>query len=148
MSTAGERAAHLQAVPEPQGPERATEHRRRDFWVVDGGFDFAARVVRFLGGTLLVTFIIGLVGALVLHATIIETQRDLDARNAEIAQLEHETEAMRHELAELEAPARIVAAAKRLGMIEAPSILYLNVENAPLDERTVTIAKNQLRTPG
>lgn len=147
MSTVGE-TLHLRAVPDQTEPGSPRDRSRRDFRVVEDGLDLAARVARFLGATLLVTFIIGLVGALVLHATIIESQRDLDARNAQITQLEHETEAMRHELAELEAPARIVDAAKRLGMIEAPSIVYLNVENGQLDDRTITIAKNQLQAPG
>jgi cell division protein FtsL len=135
----------LEAAPNEQGqPAR----RPRDFWVIDGGFDVAARVARFLGTTLLVTFIVGLVGALVLHATIIENQRDLDAQRREITLLEQETEEMRHQLAELEAPARIVAAAKDMGMIEAPSIVYLNAPGGPLGERTIIIAENQLRTSG
>ena len=132
----------------PAGQPETDGSATRDFWVVDGGLDLAARVARFLGSTLLVTFIIGLVGALVLHATIIESQRDLDGRKAEIERVQEETDAMRHELAELEAPARIVAEAKNMGMIEAPSILYLNVPSGRLDERTIAVAENQLRTAG
>ena len=145
MTVAGETSVRpLEAVP--GGHKQAPRRDRREFWVIEGGFDLAARVARFLGSILLVTFIIGLVGALVLHATIIENQRDLDSQRVEIAQLEQDTEAMRHQLAELEAPARIVAAAKSQGMIEAPSIVYLNVLADALDERTMTIAENQLRS--
>ena len=56
-----------------------------------------------------------------------------------------DTEAMRSELAELEAPARIVAEAEGLGMIEAPSIVYITVPGAALDGRTMNVAANQLR---
>ena len=118
---------------------------RRELGVIEGRLGLAARLLRFLGTTLLVTFIVGLVGALVLHATIIETQRDLDTERGEIVRLATQTEAMRSELAELEAPARIVAEALELGMIEAPSIVYLTAPNGLLDERTLSVAGNQLR---
>ncbi|MGZ0179258.1 MAG: hypothetical protein ACKVIQ_20525, partial [Acidimicrobiales bacterium] len=107
--------------------------------------DLASRVARFLGTTLLVTLIVGLVGALVLHATIIENQRDLDSQRSEIARIATQTESMRSKLAELEAPARIVADARALGMIEAPSIEYLIAPGSALDDRTLGIAANQLR---
>lgn len=117
----------------------------RDFSVVDGRLDMASRVARFLGTTLLVTFIVGLVGALVFHATIIENQRDLDSQRNQIVRIELATEAMRSELAELEAPARIVTEARELGMIEAPSIAYLTAPGGTLDNRTLVIAANELR---
>ena len=97
---------------------------------------------------MLVTFIVGLVGALVLHATIIENQRDLDSQRNDIVRIAADTEGMRSELAELEAPARIVDEARALGMIEAPSIEYLTAPGATLDERTLIIAANQLRDNG
>ncbi len=117
----------------------------RDFGVVEGRLDRATRAARFLGTTLLVAFIVGLVGALVLHATIIENQRDLDAQRQQIVRTANQTEAMRSELAELEAPARIVAEARDLGRIEAPSITYLTAPGGTLDGRTLSIAANQLR---
>lgn len=133
--------SHLRVVPqEHQAPET-----HRDFGVIEGGIDLASRVLRFMGTTLLVTFIIGLVGALVLHATIIENQRDLDGQRNDITRIASETEAMRSALAELEAPARIVEEARAFGMIEAPSIEYLTAPGSPLDDRTLTIAANQLR---
>lgn len=139
--TAYEKTAQLTAVPS----DASDAHNERDFGVIDGGFGLAARIIRFMGTTLLVTFIVGLVGALVLHATIIENQRELDAQRTEIARLATETESMRSELAELEAPARIVSEAEDLGMIEAPSIAYITAPGSELDDRTLTIASNQLR---
>ena len=141
------RSQHLAAVPakgQPQ-PEQTT---RREFGVIEGRLGLATRFLRAMGTTLLVTFIIGLVGALVLHATIIENQRDLDAQRAEINRIAAETEAMRSELAELEAPARVVEEALDLGMIEAPSIVYLTAPAQQLDDLTLTVAANQLRENG
>jgi cell division protein FtsL len=141
---ANDTANRLTAVPQEQG-EQTT---RREFGVIEGRLDLASRVARFLGTTLLVTFIVGLVGALVLHATIIENQRDLDSQRSEIARIATQTEAMRSELAELEAPARIVEDARELGMIEAPSIEYLTAPGSTLDDLTLSIAANQLRANG
>ena len=132
---------NLTAVPQ----EQSGKQTRRDFGVIEGRLGLAARAIRFMGTTLLVTFIVGLVGALVLHATIIENQRDLDSQRSQIARIAADTEGMRSELAELEAPARIVEEARALGMIEAPSIEYLTAPGATLDNRTLSIAANQLR---
>lgn len=139
-------APHLRPVEEPIPHE--AEAPRRTFGVIEGGFDRAARFIRLLGSTLLVTFIVGLVGALMVHATIIENQRDLDETRQYLDGLRADTEALRHELAELEAPARIAADARSLGMIEAPSITYLQTPGNELDERTLSVAANQLRRAG
>ena len=135
---------HLETAPQAQ-PEQSEHHERQTFDVVEGRLGRATRAVRALGTTLLVTFVVGLVGALVLHATIIQDQRALDAQRTDIARVLADTEAMRSELAELEAPARIVAEAEGLGMIEAPSIVYITVPGAALDGRTMNVAANQLR---
>jgi len=129
---------------QPDAPA-AGEHR---FSVIEGRLDLASRVARVLGTTLLITFIVGLVGALVLHATIIENQRDLDTQRQRIARVASETEEMRSELAELEAPARIVSEAREQGMIEAPSIAYLTAPAGMLDHRTLVVAANDLRGTG
>ena len=141
QSARGNTAKHLQVVPKEHAQRGA---RRHELDVIEGRLGFATRLIRFLGTTLLVTFIVGLVGALVLHATIIENQRDLDSQRAAISRIALETEAMRSELAELEAPSRIVAEARDLGMVEAPEIEYLVATNGQLDERALTIAANRL----
>lgn len=140
MSMISDAMSHLSAVPnEIQEPE---EPRR--FGVIEGGFDRAAHWARLLGTTLLVTFVVGLIGALGVHATIIENQRELDGQRQQIASLGADTEALRHQLAELEAPARIVAEARDLGMIDAPAVTYLQIPGGILDERTIIVAENQL----
>lgn len=121
---------------------------RHPLEVIEGRRDVVTRFARFLGGALLVTLIVGLVGALGFHATIVETQRGLDERNERIEKLEASTELLRQELAELAAPARVVAEAKSLGMIEAPSIVYLSAPAGELDERTLNVARNQLEGSG
>lgn len=140
MSMIGDALSHLSAVPdEVQEPQE-----QRTFGVIEGGFDRAARWARLFGTTMLVTFVVGLIGALGVHATIIENQRALDGQRQEISRLGADTEALRHELAELEAPARIVAEARDLGMIDAPAVTYLKIPGGLLDERTIIVAENQL----
>jgi cell division protein FtsL len=142
----GTTAATARLTAAPGGHQE--QRTKRDFGVIEGRLDTATRILRFLGTTVLVTFIVGLVGALVLHATIIENQRDLDSQRNDIVRIAADTEGMRSELAELEAPARIVDEARALGMIEAPSIEYLTAPGATLDERTLIFAANQLRDNG
>ena len=139
MSTVGDALLERRATP-----LREAKDERPQLDVVEGGFDRAARWIRLLGTILLVTFIVGLVGALAVHATIIQNQRDLDERRRAISDLQAETEAMRHELAELEAPSRIVEEARKLGMIDAPEITYLQTSGGLLAERTIIVAENQL----
>lgn len=142
-------APRLRAVrPGESHPGERGQPGRQSFEVIDSRRRLVSQFVRFLGGTLLVTLIVGLVGALVLHATIVETQRGLDERNDRIAKLEASTELLRQDLAELAAPARVVAEAKSLGMIEAPSIVYLSAPAGELDERTLSVARHQLEGSG
>lgn len=148
MSTI-ETSIHEFAQPDIDAPETdAAALNAPALSVVEGRRDAAGRLVRFLGATLLVTVIVGLVGALVLHATIIETQRELDNRQDLIDALEADTVEMRHELATLEAPARIVASAKAFGMIEAPEIVYLQSSTTALNERTLGVAAYELEGAG
>ncbi len=130
---------------QPGHSDPVDQRATRSFRVIDGGVSMASRLVRFLGTTLAVTVVIGLVGGLVLHAKIIERQHDLDERNRQIATLEVEAQILSLELAQLEAPARIVREAKTLGMIEAPAVVYLQGSPAELDDRVLRVASAQLR---
>lgn len=144
-----EAAPRLRAVrPGETVPQETGTNPRRSFEVIENRRKLASRLLRFFAGTLLVTVIVGLIGALVLHATIVEAQQNLDERNAEIQALEDKTELLRQELAELAAPARVVSEAKSLGMIEAPSIVYLTAPSEALDERTLSVARHQLEGSG
>jgi len=136
--------ATAQPAEIPRHDESTTEPRR-SFLVVEGGFDRVAQAARRFGTTLLVTFVIGLVGALFVHATIIENQKALDTQRRQIDALVVDTDALRNDLAELEAPSRVVTEALELGMIEPPSVLYLNAPAGPLDDRLLAAATSQLR---
>jgi len=139
---------HLRAVRpgESGAPESVTPGERR-LRIVERR-QLAGRIMRYLGGMALLTLIVALVGALVLHATIVQTQQGLDEKNDRIDELESATEVLRQQLAELAAPERVVSEAKDLGMIEAPSIVYLNAPAEELDERTLTVARHQLEGSG
>lgn len=128
----------------PEHPRQPTTEPKRSFLVIEGGFDRVAQWARRFGTTLLVTFIIGLVGALFVHATIIENQKALDTQRRDIEALVVDTDSLRNQLAELEAPARVVSEALELGMIEPPSVLYLNTPAGPLDDRLLAAAASQL----
>lgn len=136
--------SHLASV----GARPSQTRRATPITVVEGGRNVAASALRFLGTTLFATFVTGLVGALVLQATIIQKQGVIDKGRAEIAVLETSTEGLHQDLAALEAPARIVTEARRLGMIDAPETVYLNAPSGLLDDRTLTVAENQLRGAG
>lgn len=142
MTTATPTARHLVAVP----AETTESEHERSLTVIPGRLDRAARVARAIGTTLFTALIIGLVGALILRASMIESQQQLDALRVEVEQLRADTESLQHELAELEAPARIVVEARDLGMIDAPTITYLTTPAGALDQRTLGVAENQLRS--
>ncbi len=137
-------AAHRQLQAVPSVPETPVERTRRDFSVIDG-LTRANRALRLLGSTLFVTFIVGLIGVLALHAANVVAQSELDEQRAEISDMRDRNERLAHELALLEAPARIVGEAKAMGMIEAPSIVYLQASSGELGDRVLRVAENQLR---
>jgi len=154
MSTR-EAAPHLRSVrpdetlrPGTTGRPGSVPAGERSFEVIEHRRQLATRVARYLGGLALITLLVALVGALAFHATIVQTQQGLDEKNDRIEELEATTKRLRQELAELAAPARVVSEAKELGMIEAPSIVYLNAPSNELDDRTLTVARNQLEGSG
>lgn len=148
MSTA-DAASRLRVVQpgEHAHPDRNGDSRQ-SFELIDRRRARLSRAARSLGAIAVATVVVALVGALVLHASMVEAQQGLDQRNDEIEQLEATTEVLRQQLAELAAPARVVAEAKKFGMIEAPSIVYLNAPAEELDERTLTVARRQLEGSG
>jgi hypothetical protein len=98
-----------------EGPELrvvAPAARRRRTWqvgTVAGGLLFLAMFL--------------IVGA---QALIVQQQRHLDAVDSRIASAEQEAETLKIDLAELQSPERIISEAKdRLGMVQAPSPVYL-----------------------
>lgn len=82
-----------------------------------------ARAALIAGGLLLVASLFGVV---VSHAVLVSGQGRLDGLQQEVAEEQSRYQALRLEVAELEAPGRIVEEAQgRLGMVNPPEITYL-----------------------
>lgn len=93
----------LAVVPEPRRPR-------------------VARVAALAGVVLLVA----LLGSAVAHTHLVSGQRDLDHLDTEIRATERTNVALRLRVAELESPARIVAEARRQGMIVPEEVTWVS----------------------
>lgn len=79
-----------------------------------------------IAGALLFVALFAIAGA---HTLIVQQQRHIDDVNGQITEAEDRAEALRIELAELQSPERIVQEAReRLGMVQAPTPVYLQPE--------------------
>ncbi len=87
--------------------------------------------VRMLGTAALVSILGVLLLMAMFHALIVQGQRELDRMNADIETATSVNDRLQLELAQMEAPERIVAAARSYGMVDAPEVVYLSpaVEN-------------------
>lgn len=107
--------APLQLVDD--GRRRAVARRRR------------LRAAAVAGALLVVASLFGVV---VCHAMLVSGQGRLDRLQQEVVEEQVRYQALRREVAELEAPGRIVAAAHALGMVSPEEITYLKpIEGAP-----------------
>lgn len=101
----------------------------------------AGRGLRMLGTAGLVTVVIALFGLAAINALIVEQQTTVDSLSNDVAAAQVSNERLRLELAELEAPQRIVAeATDRLGMVVPEDIVYLTPPNSVLDPAVVDAA--------
>jgi cell division protein FtsL len=78
-----------------------------------------------LGTAALVSILGVLVLMAVFHALVVQGQRELDRVNADIDAAGRVNDGLQLELAQMEAPERIVAAARSYGMVDAPEVVYL-----------------------
>lgn len=69
--------------------------------------------------------IASLFGVVVCHAVLVSGQGRLDGLQQQVAEEQTRYQALRLDVAELEAPGRIVAAAQELGMVSPAEITYL-----------------------
>jgi len=76
-----------------------------------------------LAGALLFTVVLG--GNVSVHASTTQGQFDLERLRASARQREAVYQQLRLEVAELQAPDRIAAEARRLGMVEPAKVTYL-----------------------
>jgi len=90
------------------------------------------RLVMFGGGLLLV---FGLFALAASHAMLASGQAKLDRLHAEVDDAQARYQSLRLDVAELEAPERIVREAQeRLGMVPPPDVTYLSPSAAMADE--------------
>lgn len=73
----------------------------------------------------------GAVSAIVLHADLAQNQLVLDQLRVEVAEEERTNQRLRVEVAELEAPARLISAARELGLVPAERVDYTAVDSTP-----------------
>lgn len=82
--------------------------------------------VRVVGPMALAATLGVLVLMAVFHALVVQGQRELDRIGVQIEQARVDNDRLQLELAEQEAPQRIVARARSFGMVEAPEVVYLS----------------------
>jgi cell division protein FtsL len=111
------------------GERSARSHRRRTRLAVAGGVAFLAA---------------SLFGVVVAHVVLTQNQFELQRLQRQSATEQARYERLREQVAELESPSRIVAAAQeRLGMVPPPSVKYLTPARAigPAASSTATTVK-------
>jgi cell division protein FtsL len=84
---------------------------------------------------------LGLLGIACLHVVLTQGQFELDKLNARAEREQQRYEQLRLQVAELESPERVVAAAQeRLGMVPPPAVTYLTPSGPaaghPVERRT------------
>ncbi|HYD09520.1 MAG TPA: hypothetical protein VEA78_05405 [Acidimicrobiales bacterium] len=137
-----DRAAAPKRAPvrrQPAAPARPPASRpRRHLTVVDEKRVTIAkrrrriRALMLLSGVLLV---MGLFALAASHAMLASGQARLDDLTAEVDDAQARYQSLRLDVAELEAPARIVREAQeRLGMVPPPNVTYLSPSAAMADE--------------
>ena len=84
------------------------------------------RITRLLTGALVVAVFAGLFAIVALRVLLAQGQGDIDRLTSSIEAQQAAQQDLRLAVAELEAPAQIVAAARqRLGMVTPPTVTYL-----------------------
>lgn len=119
-------------------PRHAPEHLKRPSLRVVSHGELSprarqrrTRLAAFAGAVVLALTVFALVAS---HVVLTQGQFRLDQLEARAAQEEARYERLRLEVAELESPERIVAAAQqRLGMVPPPGVTYLSPTGAAAD---------------
>lgn len=101
----------------------------------------AGRGLRLLGTIGFITVVLALFGLAAINALIVENQTMIDSLSSDVTEAQVANERLHLELAELEAPQRIVAeATDRLGMVVPEDIVYLTPPNSVLAPSVVDAA--------
>lgn len=136
------RAAVATAAPSPApAPERRAPARRESPLRV-APKPGRRSLLSLLGTTALGLLFLAVLGIVVFQTLLVQTQSRLDELNGQIETQEHLADQHRLQLAELEAPGRIVdEATQRLGMVEPSEVLYLRHE--PADDEAARLAPEE-----
>jgi cell division protein FtsL len=101
--------------------------RTRHLRLVDRAEARRRRVTRILTGVLVAAVCAGLFAIVALRVVLAQGQVEVDRLQASVDAETATQQQLRLQVAQLEAPAQIVAAARsRLGMVTPPSVTYLN----------------------
>ena len=118
----------------PPADRRRTEPPTRHLRVVSDARVVAARRRRRLRGMLVLTGMVmagSLFALAAFHAMLASGQADLDRIEQQVSDAQARYESLRLQVAELEAPSRIVREAQeRLGMVPPPGVTYLTPSEA------------------
>lgn len=114
------------------------EQVERDFTVVR--HNRRRRVVRWISTITMCAVALAFLGLVVFHTVIIQQQRSVDESRIGLNVLVEENIRLELELAQLEAPDRIVTAARSLGMVEAPQVIYLAPPSEELGDQALVDA--------
>ena len=118
--TALQRSSRLHAAPRPRTPLRSVAPVSS---ARAGGPQPTRRRASLAAGALLFAVVLG--GNVSVHASTTQGQFDLERLRSSARQREAAYQQLRLEVAKLQAPDRIAAEARRLGMVEPAKVTYL-----------------------
>lgn len=134
------RAAVATAAPAPAPARRGPARRETPLRVAPK--PGRRSLLSLLGTTALGLLFLAVLGIVVFQTLLVQTQSRLDELNGRIEAQEQLADQHRLQLAELEAPGRIVdEATQRLGMVEPSEVLYLRHE--PADDEAARLAPEE-----
>jgi hypothetical protein len=132
MSPAERAAARALAEPRPRrAGEESDLADRPDLRVVPEARPRRVGVVVFLAGVALFGSLFGLA---VFHAMLVQSQSTLDDLDGRLTEARGQSEELRLEIAELEAPDRILDEARDRGMIPADDVVVLDATDGAGDD--------------
>lgn len=128
------RPAH---APTERPVERTAPDRRRHLRVVRPADRVRRRLTPAFGVVATVVLFVTLFLVAISHTVLVQGQVRLDGLDADLAAEQARYQELRKELAEMESPSRVVAAAEALGMVSPDDLVYLQPtapDGSPPDE--------------
>lgn len=101
----------------------------------------AQRRARLMVGTVVVVAALAFFGVVAAHVAITQRQFQLEQLERDGNELQADYDRLRLQVAELESPARVVAAAQELGLVQPEEVVYLTPEAPPSAAADATAVK-------